>query len=209
MRFTKREIMSLSLILASQSPRRKELLKQVGYQFTCKPANINECIRENEQANDYVKRLAIEKADTIYQSLTVTEKPRTLVLGSDTSVVYNNIILGKPQNITECISQLSMLSGQTHQVLTAIAVVGKSGVSAEVVTTNVSFKLLTEDEIMSYWETGEPKDKAGSYGIQGIAGQFVSSISGSYSAVVGLPLFETTQLLSTFELYTPLQSSLN
>lgn len=197
--------MTHSLVLASQSPRRQELLAQIGYVFSCKPANINEDIKENESAVNYVQRLAIEKAQATYQAISISQTSNVVVLGSDTSVVYNQCILGKPANLDECIAQLQMLSGRTHQVLTSIAAVNQDRVLSEVVTTEVTFKTLTLDEITRYWETGEPQDKAGSYGIQGIAGQFVTKITGSYSAVVGLPLFETAQLLSKFGVNTPIQ----
>ncbi|WP_076417149.1 Maf family protein [Colwellia sp. UCD-KL20] len=197
--------MTNTLVLASQSPRRQELLAQIGYAFSCKPANINEDIKENENAVDYVQRLAIEKAQATYHSIGAPQNNDVVVLGSDTSVVYNHCILGKPANLDECITQLQMLSGQTHQVLTSIAAVNLDRVLSKVVTTEVTFKTLTLDEITRYWHTGEPQDKAGSYGIQGIAGQFVTNITGSYSAVVGLPLFETAQLLSKFGVNTPIQ----
>lgn len=199
--------MTLSLVLASQSPRRQELLTQIGYTFSCLPANINEDIQGDENPTDYVNRLAIEKAKETQRNIEDSDKEHTVVLGSDTSVVYNNIILGKPANLDECILQLQMLSGATHQVLTSIAAVHQEKVLSEVITTNVTFKALTHDEITRYWKTEEPKDKAGSYGIQGIAAQFVTNISGSYSAVVGLPLYETSQLLSKFGLNTPIQLS--
>ncbi|MDO6444725.1 Maf family protein [Colwellia sp. 1_MG-2023] len=191
-----------SLILASQSPRRRELLAQLGYQFTCCPADIDETVKINETPIEYVQRLAVEKSAHIAKSQPET----TLVLGSDTCVVYQNQILGKPDNLTQSIDCLSMLSGNTHQVLTAIAVVQGQFSKALVVSTDVTFKTLTKEEIINYWHTGEPQDKAGSYGIQGIAGQFVKHISGSYSAVVGLPLYETAQLLAEFSCPTPVQS---
>ncbi|WP_426359771.1 Maf family protein [Pseudocolwellia sp. HL-MZ19] len=197
--------MTLSLVLASQSPRRQELLTQIGYTFTCKPANINEDIKGNETPFDYVNRLAIEKAQASYQNIEESHQDSAVVLGSDTSVVYNDCILGKPADLDECIAQLQMLSGNTHQVLTSIAVISKDKVLSEAITTDVTFKVLSLDEITCYWETGEPQDKAGSYGIQGIAAQFVINISGSYSAVVGLPLYETAQLLSKFGVHTPIQ----
>lgn len=200
--------MTLSLILASQSPRRKELLSQIGYMFSSVPSHINEDLIGNEKATDYVQRLAIEKAKAIGETLSLQKKESTIILGSDTSVVYNDKILGKPSNFDECKQQLTMLSGNTHQVLTSIAAIHQDRCLSEVVTTHVTFKILTPDEIARYWATGEPKDKAGSYGIQGIAGQFVTNISGSYSAVVGLPLFETAQLLSNFGMPTPIQQSL-
>ena len=118
------------------------------------------------------------------------------MLGSDTCVVVDGTILGKPSNENDCIATLSLLSDRQHQVLTAIALVNHTGIQGQVVTTQVTFKALSRAEIQAYWLTGEPQDKAGSYGIQGIAGQFVKTIDGSYSAVVGLPLYETAQLLN-------------
>jgi septum formation protein len=174
----------------------------LGYQFTCLPANINEDLIVNEPAVDYVKRLAEEKALAIANKLNNVESETTIVLGSDTSVVYESEILGKPSNLEECISHLQLLSGKTHQVLTSISAVCHNKVITKLVTTNVTFTTLTVDDITRYWNTGEPQDKAGSYGIQGIGGQFVTHLSGSYSAVVGLPLFETSQLLAQFGLFT-------
>jgi septum formation protein len=185
-----------TLILASQSPRRKDLLRQLGYQFTVQTSNIDETIKENEVAYDYVLRLAKKKAEHVLALLPKEEQAYSVVLGSDTSVVFNGQILGKPVNEDDCINMLSLLSNNQHQVLTAIALVSESGVQREVVSTDIFFKVLTKAEIQSYWLTGEPHDKAGGYGIQGIAGQFVKTIKGSYSAVVGLPLYETAQLLA-------------
>jgi len=201
--------MTYSLVLASQSPRRQELLAQIGYTFTCKPANVNEDLKKNEQANDYVKRLAVEKAQATFQLLNASQQITAVVLGSDTSVIYQQNILGKPSNLEDCIKQLQMLSGKTHQVLTSIAAVNINKMRCEVITTDVTFKVLSIEEITHYWHTGEPQDKAGSYGIQGIAAQFVTNISGSYTGVVGLPLYETAQLLSTFGISTSLNKPLN
>jgi septum formation protein len=184
------------LILASQSPRRKELLKQLGFQFSIQASDIDETVNEAESAYNYVLRLAKEKAQHVLDSLPESEKEFSHVLGSDTSVVLNGTILGKPDNEADCINTLALLSNNSHQVLTAIALASKSGIQGEVITTDVTFKSLTKAEIQAYWLTGEPQDKAGSYGIQGIAGQFVKNINGSYSAVVGLPLYETSQLLT-------------
>jgi len=185
-----------NLILASQSPRRKELLAQLGYRFSVQASDIDESVKEAEPPHDYVLRLAKQKAQHILASLSVEEQTNSFVLGSDTSVVLNGQILGKPESEDDCINTLSLLSNNHHQVLTAIALASKSGVQGEIITTDVVFKVLTTAEIQAYWLTGEPQDKAGSYGIQGIAGQFVKSINGSYSAVVGLPLYETAQLLT-------------
>ncbi|TYK67157.1 Maf family protein [Colwellia echini] len=184
------------LILASQSPRRKALLAQLGFEFSIQASDIDETVIANEIAYDYVLRLAKQKAQHIFNLLPKNEQANSFVLGSDTSVVFNGHILGKPESEADCIKTLSLLSNNQHQVLTAIALVGKSFVKGEVVTTNVDFKMLSQAEISAYWLTGEPQDKAGSYGIQGIAGQFVKNINGSYSAVVGLPLYETAKLLT-------------
>ncbi|MDO6506283.1 Maf family protein [Colwellia sp. 4_MG-2023] len=192
------------LILASQSPRRKTLLAQLGYQFNTQPANIDESVYCNEKPEDYVIRLAKEKALTVFLALPEENKAQTIVLGSDTSVVINGEILGKPIDEAECITTLMRLENKQHQVLTAIAIITQDSKNSPqnyhaitaFVETQVHFKPLTVDEIKRYWNTGEPCDKAGSYAIQGIGGQFVTMINGSYSAVVGLPLYETTQLLA-------------
>ena len=194
------------LILASQSPRRKALLAQLGYSFTVNASDIDESLVAEESPTDYVLRLAVEKAQKIFLMLSNTEQKSAVVLGSDTSVVINDIILGKPENLNDCIDMLSLLSDRQHEVLTAVAVVSASKIETQLVTTKVFFKALTLAEIKAYWQTGEPQDKAGSYAIQGIAGQFVKSINGSYSAVVGLPLYETAELLSQFGLPTILQN---
>ena len=145
--------------------------------------------------------LAEQKAQHVLSLLPKAERANSYVLGSDTSVVFDGKILGKPDNLEDCINTLSLLSNRQHQVLTAIALASEEGMKGQVVTTEVTFKALTKAEISAYWLTGEPQDKAGSYGIQGIAGQFVKSINGSYSAVVGLPLYETAQLLATCWFY--------
>lgn len=189
------------LILASQSPRRKELLSQLGYQFQTISADIDESIIDNESPSDYVLRLAIEKATVVSKN----QATDCVVLGSDTSVIFDNHILGKPENIAACCQQLLMLSNNTHQVLTAIAIVKNKQILSAVISTDVTFKTLSIEEIQRYWHTGEPQDKAGSYGIQGIGGQFVTQIKGSYSAVVGLPLYETAKLLAELGLPTPIQ----
>jgi len=190
------------LILASQSPRRKTLLAQLGYTFKVQVSDIDESIAVDESPADYVLRLALEKAQKVFQTLPSLEKKSAVVLGSDTSVVINNITLGKPETLNDCIKTLSLLSDQQHQVLTAVAVISDRKIKTQLVTTNVFFKALTLAEIEAYWQTGEPQDKAGSYAIQGIAGQFIKAINGSYSAVVGLPLFETAELLTQFGLST-------
>lgn len=201
------------LILASQSPRRKDLLTQLGYQFTAQSPDIDETLADNESAKHYVLRLAQQKAQTIYSTLSPSQQAEAVVLGSDTSVVIADEILGKPHNEAECIQMLMRLENKQHQVMTAIAAVcqdqvNKTELASKLVVTQVNFKALTHDEIKRYWQTGEPCDKAGSYAIQGIGGQFVTTIKGSYSAVVGLPLYETAQLLGQFGLPTSINQGL-
>jgi len=185
-----------NLILASQSPRRQSLLKQLGYQFSIVAADIDESVLPHESPSDYVLRLAQQKAQAIFAQLSHQQQQENMVLGADTSVVIGNTILGKPDDYQQCLATLQQLSGNIHQVLTSIAVVSNQGSVSEVISTEVSFKTLTENEISRYWQTKEPCDKAGSYAIQGIGGQFVKKIEGSYSAVVGLPLYETSQMLA-------------
>ncbi len=204
--------MMKQLILASQSPRRKMLLEQLGYQFSTLVADIDESVCDHESAKDYVLRLAQEKARAIFNTLRLEQQMQSLVLGADTCVVIDGIILGKPANEAECVETLLRLENNQHQVLTAIAVIGyeaKNRVDErnKVIETQVHFKALTVNEIKRYWQTGEPCDKAGSYAIQGIGGQFVTTMNGSYSAVVGLPLYETAQLLAKSGLPTTIQNN--
>ncbi len=204
------------LILASQSPRRKQLLAQLGYTFSCVAADIDESILvidgKAEQAVNYVERLACAKAQRVAQDLLTEylDDKNIIVLGSDTSVIIDDCILGKPESLADCQQMLMQLSNTKHQVLTAIAVVdiaNNNQVQCKTVVTDVYFKQLTVDEITRYWQSGEPQDKAGSYGIQGIGAQFVQKINGCYFSVVGLPLYETAQLLAKVGLPTPIQIS--
>lgn len=184
------------LILASASPRRKELLANLGVPFTCDPASIDETPFPSEEAAPYVARMALEKARVV--STRYTQRA-AIVLGSDTSVVLEGQILGKPESADHARAILRSLSGRSHCVMTAIALVGSPGVpldpESRVVVTTVTFTPLNDSAIDAYLETDEPWDKAGAYGIQGIAGAFVERIEGSYSNVVGLPLAETRSLL--------------
>lgn len=183
-----------ALVLASASPRRVELLKQIGVEFTQAPANVNEDVHDNEQAADYVLRLAREKA-----FLVAFTQPDKYVLGSDTTVHINGTILGKPTDFDDFMTMMALLSGQTHEVITAvcIATIGNTGLdmSEAVVTSKVTFGELSEQQRLAYWESGEPIGKAGGYAIQGIGGQFVKHIDGSYSGIVGLPLAQTVACL--------------
>ncbi|WOH35885.1 Maf family protein [Thalassotalea fonticola] len=182
------------LYLASKSPRRQELLNQIAEQFELVAADVNEIALADETPKQFVLRMAIEKAQAGLKNV-VTINSNDWVLGSDTIVVNDDVILGKPKEFNDCQQMLSALSDKKHQVMTAIALMNNDTVLSEVVITDVMFRAIDEDEIQRYWQSGEPQDKAGSYGIQGLAGKFVKRIEGSYSSVVGLPLFETEQLL--------------
>jgi len=185
----------MRLVLASASPRRQELLQQIGVSARVVPADIDEQVYPGELAADYVSRLALQKAEAVAGQLHSDE----LALGSDTSVVLNGEILGKPASFEEAQTMLRALSGAKHQVMTAVALVGQAPTEprseVRTVTTDVWFRPISDAQIEAYWASGEPQDKAGSYGIQGFGAIFVDHIEGSYSAVVGLPLAETAELL--------------
>ena len=183
-----------SLYLASGSPRRQELLTQLGVSFERIVTGIEEKRAEGESAQQYVSRLAREKAQAGVASV-----PRDLpVLGADTIVILNGEVLEKPCDADHAARMLRKMSGQTHQVMTAVALAARQHVLDCLVVTDVTFRVLTDDEIAAYIASGEPMDKAGAYGIQGLGGCFVRKINGSYHAVVGLPLVETYELLSNF-----------
>lgn len=182
-----------SLVLASASPRRAELLTQMGLTFTVSPANIDETPKPGEQPDHYVLRMAEEKALAGWRA---DGHDGVMVLGSDTSVVRAGRILGKPASAAEAGAMLRDLSGQHHQVMTAVALVTGGHCQSRLVVTDVAFRPLLDAEIEAYVASGEPMDKAGGYGIQGLGGVFVDQIRGSYSAVVGLPLKETAELLA-------------
>jgi septum formation protein len=183
--------MSVQIILASASPRRKELLDQIKVTYKVHPVDLDESPLPDELPLDYVQRLAAEKSAACVAQLK-TEIP---VLAADTAVILGKVIMGKPKNQADALSMLTQLSGKTHQVYSAISLRGREH-SLAVSITEVTFRCLTEREMLDYWHSGEPVDKAGSYAIQGIGGLFVESIKGSFSGVVGLPLFETAELLS-------------
>jgi septum formation protein len=187
------------LLLASGSSRRKELLDQIGVQYQCASMDIDETVNPNEAPSDYVLRLAEEKAQA-----GMVLKPGMVVLAADTSVVLAGNILGKPADEQAAHDMLGQLSGKTHQVLTAIAVakreLGEVSIVSQLVISDVTFSVLSDQQIKQYIETGEPMDKAGAYGIQGKAALFVEHLQGSYSNVVGLPLAETGKLLQRFDI---------
>jgi septum formation protein len=178
------------LCLASVSPRRRELLSQIGVPHVAMGADIDEAVVPGETPGDYVMRLAREKALAIRQSGQYLP-----VLAADTTVVVNGKIFGKPRDQTEAVEMLAELSGRAHEVLTAIALADSRGVAERLSSSTVRFRDLSLEECLAYWETGEPRDKAGGYAIQGLGAVFVESLRGSYSGVMGLPLFETGELL--------------
>ena len=190
----------MKLVLGSTSPRRKELLQQIGVPFSQQKIDINEDVLANESPDNYVLRLAQEKAAAGFQQLSLQQQAQSVVLAADTTVVCDEHILAKPESFSHSKEILERLSGREHKVLTAIAIKSMETIQQQVVTTSVKFRKLTSIEIEAYWHTGEPKDKAGSYGIQGLAAVFVESIQGSYSNVVGLPLCETAELLKQFDI---------
>ncbi len=183
--------MSAQIILASASPRRKELLDQIKVTYRVYPVDLDETPLPDETPLDYVQRLAAEKSAACQTQLK-TEVP---VLAADTAVVLGRVIMGKPKDKADALAMLMLLSGKTHQVYSAISLRGLEH-SQAVSITEVTFRSLTKQEILAYWHSGEPVDKAGSYAIQGMGGMFVESIKGSFSGVVGLPLFETAEILS-------------
>jgi septum formation protein len=179
-----------ALCLASVSPRRHELLTQIGVRYLVEAADIDETVRPGERPADYVARMARDKA------LIVRARGMTLpVLAADTTVVVDELICGKPRGEAECVAMLQRLSGRTHQVLTAVALAGVQGVDELLSASAVRFRALSVAECVAYWRGGEPRDKAGGYAIQGHGAVFIEHLSGSYSGVMGLPLFETAQLL--------------
>lgn len=177
------------IILASASPRRAELLDQVGISYEIKSVDIDENPMLNESAEDLVQRLAIEKSQAIKSS-------HMPVLGADTLGFIGDQLLVKPTDVDHSITMLSAMSGNWHEILSAVAITYKENTTVRLNRNRVLFRNINQDEMIRYWETGEPQDKAGSYAIQGIAATFIERIEGSYSGIMGLPLFETMQLLN-------------
>ncbi|MGF6315554.1 Maf family protein [Pseudomonas frederiksbergensis] len=184
------------LYLASGSPRRRELLTQIGVPFSVISADIDETPLPEECPSAYVERLARSKAEAGHG--TVVSDADFCVLGADTAVVLDGKILGKPVDEADACAMLMLLSGREHEVLTAIAVRNGERCESSVVRSLVRFRTIDRDEAVAYWASGEPRDKAGGYGIQGLGAVFVAGLNGSYSAVVGLPLCETCELLGHF-----------
>ncbi|MGO4000425.1 Maf family protein [Pseudomonas fluorescens] len=184
------------LFLASGSPRRRELLTQIGVAFSVIGAEIDETPLPDESPAAYVERLARGKAQAGRARLNANAQ--ACVLGADTAVVLDGKILGKPLDEANALAMLMSLSGQEHEVLTAIALLDGERCESRVVRSLVRFRPINAAEASAYWASGEPRDKAGGYGIQGLGAVFVSGLNGSYSAVVGLPLCETAELLGHF-----------
>jgi septum formation protein len=184
---------NLLIYLASASPRRSALLTQIGVEHRIRPVDVDEQIGPAESPAQYVERLAVLKAETLWGQL--AESERRPVLGSDTTVAIGDEVLAKPLNERDGLRMLRLLSGRTHQVYTAVALRHASGCAARVSVSDVAFRTLSEEECDAYWRSGEPADKAGGYAVQGRAAVFIERISGSYSGIMGLPLYETGELL--------------
>ena len=194
-----------AIYLASGSPRRREILENLGFTVHRLPADIDETPKEGEAAVEYVRRMACEKNQAaVTQWFTAhNQEPEFAVLTADTMVADGAVILGKPESEADAVDMLERLSGRTHQVLTAVCVYWQ-GVRHDVVqTSEVRFKTLTAEEVAAYVASGEPMDKAGAYGIQGLGGVFVEHLQGSFTGVMGLPVYETAQLLKSLGLEAP------
>jgi septum formation protein len=182
------------ILLASASPRRSELLRQIGVAHAVRPVDVDESVRPGEAPSAYVLRLAEAKAAALWDRL--AEGERHPVLAADTTVALEGEIFGKPADASEARAMLGRLSGRTHEVHTAVALRHAGGAGARLSTSQVSLRELDPAEIDAYWSTGEPADKAGGYAVQGRAAVFIRHIAGSYSGVMGLPLYETWELLA-------------
>lgn len=186
----------MKLYLASQSPRRKQLLADLGVSFELLPIEVDESIRALESAEDYVARLGEAKARAGLERLAGAGEADVLTLGSDTTVVADQDILGKPRDFDDFAEMMERLSGRSHRVFTSVAVASHERCDVKVVESRVVFADLAPEAVRAYWDSGEPADKAGGYSVQGLGAVFIKRIEGSYSAIVGLPLRETAQLLT-------------
>lgn len=182
------------LVLASASPRRRELLTQIGIRFSVQTADVDESPLANESPYALVERLARSKAQTVWDARADNILP---VLGADTLGVLDGELLVKPNDFAHAQAMLRKMSGKWHEILTAVALTTTNGTQVLVNRSQVKFRSVSDAEILAYWQTGEPHDKAGAYAIQGRAAVFIERLEGSYSGVMGLPLFETAQLLAT------------
>lgn len=184
------------IILASKSPRRKELLEKCGIEFECMPMNIDESLNEGDTLEEKIRILSQRKA-----SACLAAYPDAVVIGSDTIVTVDEKILGKPKNREEAKEMLRELSGRTHRVITGLCIISSARTYTDVSVSEVTFALLSEEEIDAYTESGECDDKAGSYAIQGLGGKFITHISGDYYAIMGLPLNLVYEELKNIDLY--------
>ena len=191
------------IYLTSKSPRRRELLRQIGIEFEIlmlregdvRDGAVSEIVLPGEAPEDYVARVAREKAESGAGAVLWRKLPQRPVLASETTVTLEGLILGKPANMEDAVSTLKLLSGRTHQVLTSVAVMANGQMFEAMQRSEVTFGELSEHTLRAYCALSEPYDKAGGYAVQGYAAQFIERITGSYSGIMGLPLFETTQLL--------------
>ncbi|HHA3747488.1 TPA: Maf family nucleotide pyrophosphatase [Neisseria meningitidis] len=197
-----------TLYLGSNSPRRMEILTQLGYRVVKLPADIDETVRQNEDPARYVQRMAEEKNRTALTLFCETNgtMPDFPLITADTCVVSDGIILGKPHSQAEAATFLNLLSGTGHIVLTAVCIHYRGKTSSRVQTNRVVFKPLTAEEIAAYVQSGEPMDKAGAYAVQGIGGIFIQSIEGSFSGIMGLPVYETVSMLQDLGYRSPLSA---
>ena len=193
----------MDLILASGSPRRKELLAQMNLDFSVLVPEIDESMSQTERPRDYVKRLSVEKASAALQLLqqkkqvekTQNTETNEAILAADTIVSYRGTVFGKPTNRDDAFKIWQQLSESEHEVMTAVSLLVKNEVQTKLCVTRVKFSLIKSEQMQKYWDTGEPQDKAGAYAIQGFASAWVQEVHGSYSNVVGLPLYEVNELL--------------
>ncbi len=190
--------MSPVLCLASSSPRRRALLEQIGVPHETLAADVDETPRPGEAPEVFVERVALAKAHAV-----AAQRPRLPVLGADTAVVLNEIVMGKPRDREEGVAMLLALAGREHRVLSGVALVAAGSAHYRLSESRVRFRTLARAEAEAYWKTGEPADKAGGYAVQGLGAVFVCHLAGSYSGVMGLPLFETAELLAHAGLYFP------
>ena len=185
------------IILASSSPRRENILRDIGIRFIKCPADIDESVLPGEKPDKYVRRMAEAKAKKI-----ANKKKHKPVLGADTIVLIDGRILGKPKNREQALQYITLLSNRTHSVLTSVALVSRERCKSIVARAEVTFRKISKREAILYWKTGEPKDKAGGYGIQGVGGIFIDRIEGGHGTVIGLPVLETEKLLRLFNVET-------
>lgn len=191
-------VLSQPIILASRSPRRQQLLEQIGVSFELLDIEVDESAKAAESPLDYVQRIARDKALAAWGSskrLDMKNSEKRALLAADTCVVFNQTILGKPQDSADSMRMLKTLAGNVHQVMTSVVIKNIHQIYSKTSVTEVEFCSISSADMQAYVESGEGIDKAGSYAIQGLAAKFVKSIRGSYSGVVGLPLYETSQLL--------------